>query len=143
MNVINQRKTHKYSKYKNIINLNFKMEMQDEVRDKIMQYQQMQEGLQYFMIQEQQLKSKISESEEALKKIENYNEGKIYAIVGRIMVETKKDETIAKLKEDKDIAEVRLKSMERQEAKLKEGITKLGTELQTFLQQAQPTQGGN
>ncbi|PKP58511.1 MAG: prefoldin subunit beta [Candidatus Altiarchaeales archaeon HGW-Altiarchaeales-2] len=119
------------------------MEMQDEVRNKIMQYQQMQEGLQYFMIQEQQLKSKISESEEALKKIENYNEGKIYAIVGRIMVETKKDETIAKLKEDKDIAEVRLKSMERQEAKLKEGITKLGTELQTFLQQAQPTQGGN
>ena len=117
--------------------------MQDEVRNKIMQYQQMQEGLQYFMIQEQQLKSKISESEEALKKIENYNEGKIYAIVGRIMVETKKDETIAKLKEDKDIAEVRLKSMERQEAKLKEGITKLGTELQTFLQQAQPTQGGN
>ena len=119
------------------------MEMQDEVRDKIMQYQQMQESLQYFMIQEQQLKSKISESEEALKKIENYNEGKIYAIVGRIMVETKKDETIVKLKEDKDIAEVRLKSMERQEAKLKEGITKLGTELQTFLQQAQPTQGGN
>lgn len=107
-----------------------------------MQYQQMQESLQYFTIQEQQLKAKISESEEALKKIENY-EGKIYTIVGRVMVETKKDEAIAKLKEEKEVAEIRLKSIERQESQLKEGISKLGAELQSFLQQAQSTQGGS
>jgi len=118
------------------------METQNEVRDKIMQYQQMQESLEYFMIQEQQLRLKISECEEALKKIENYNEGKIYVIAGRVMIEAKKDETIAKLKEDKEVAEIKLKSIERQESKLKEGIAKLGAELQEILQQAQKGMGG-
>lgn len=105
---------------------------EEELQKKVEQYKKMQETLQYLIIQKQEILNIKHETENALKELENYN-GKIYKLTGTILIEKEKDETIKSLKEEKDILELKIKSIEKQENQLKEMITKLGAELQSIL----------
>lgn len=105
---------------------------QQELQKKIEQYKRMQETLQYFVIQKQEILNTINETENALKELENYN-GKVYKLVGTILIEKEKEEIVKSLTEEKDILNLKLKSIEKQESSLKDSIGKLGAELQNIL----------
>jgi|GEM_PF-4787336 len=55
--------------------------------------------------------------EELIKKLENYN-GPLYKMIGRLMIESNKEETIKELQEDLEFLETRRKILENQKTKI-------------------------
>jgi prefoldin beta subunit len=93
-------------------------DMSKQAEQKIEQLQMMEQNLRTFSTQRQQFSSQLLEVESALKEIEGSEEA--YKIVGGIMVATKKEDLKKDLKEKKEILELRITSIEKQEEKIKE-----------------------
>ena len=103
------------------------MDVSKETEEKIGQLQMFEQSLQSFLGQKQQFQIQLVEVESALAELENT--GKAYKIVGNIMVETDKDELKSDLQSKKEILELRLKTMEKQEAQVREKASKLQSEI--------------
>lgn len=78
-------------------------------------------------MQKQQFQLQQVEIESALKELEKVDEA--YKIVGNIMVLSKKDDLKKDLDSKKDVMELRVKTMEKQEDQLREKASKLQNEL--------------
>ncbi|MCL4325351.1 MAG: prefoldin subunit beta [Candidatus Thermoplasmatota archaeon] len=93
-----------------------------KIQKDIIEYQKIEAQLQIILQQKMQLQSKISESEQALDLLkEQPADVVLYKSVGSIMVKGISKESIEKeLVEIKETTGMRLKSIETQEAKLKE-----------------------
>ena len=98
-----------------------------DTEQKIAQLQLMEQNLQSFLIQRQQFQSQLIEVESALKEIESSKEA--YKIVGNIMVNASKDQLKKDLEEKKNILELRIKTLEKQETQIKEKATKTQAEV--------------
>jgi prefoldin beta subunit len=70
-------------------------------------YQQIREQLQALAMQKEQFTFQKQEQKEAISEIEG-GKGKVYISVGGAIIETSKDDALAKLKERQDSAEMRL-----------------------------------
>ena len=75
-------------------------------------------------MQKQQLQSQTLELETAINELGKAN-GKTYKIIGAIMFESKKEDLKSDLTEKKQILDLRLKTVEKQEIDLKEKASKL------------------
>ena len=95
------------------------MEISKDTREKIEQLQLLEQNLQTFSSQKQNFQSQLLESENASKELENSN-GKIYKIAGNIMIESTKEKIQEDLKSQKELLELRLKNIKKQEDALKE-----------------------
>lgn len=109
------------------------MDIPPELKDKLAQYQNLKSSVQAFMVQKQEIMQRMNEVEDAINSLEKYSEGRIYKISGPILIETNKENSMAKLKEEKEVSDVRIKAIERQEVKLKEMVSKLESEIQTAI----------
>jgi len=107
------------------------VEIPQQLRDKVQQFQNIQNQLQLIVVQKTQLTQQILEIDNALEELEKYGEGKIYERAGPILIETTKEEIVKKLKDDKELKNARLKSLEKQEAKLRERLNELSVEIQS------------
>ena len=85
-----------------------------ETQEKIQQLQIFEQNLQNLMLQKQAFQMELSEVENALKEIVKTNED-IYKLIGQVMIKTSKTEMEKELKQKKDIIELRIKSIEKQE----------------------------
>ncbi|MBI1935030.1 prefoldin subunit beta [Candidatus Woesearchaeota archaeon] len=103
------------------------MEVQKETEEKISQLQMFEQSLQSFLGQKQQFQIQLVETESALSELANTN--KAYKIVGNIMVEAGKDELKADLQSRKEMLEIRIRTMEKQEAQVREKASKLQSEI--------------
>jgi len=103
------------------------MEVSKETEEKISQLQMFEQSLQNFLGQKQQFQVQLVEIESALNELENTE--KAYKIVGNIMVESDKNELKADLQSKKEITELRIKTMEKQEAQVREKASKLQAEV--------------
>ena len=103
------------------------MEVSKETEQKIGQLQMFEQSLQSFLGQKQQFQAQLVEIESALGELENTD--KAYKIVGNIMVESNKDELKADLQSKKEMLELRIKTMERQESQVREKASKLQSEI--------------
>ena len=83
--------------------------------------------MQNLLMQKQQFQLQQVEIESALKELEKVNEA--YKIVGNIMVLSKKSDLKKDLDSKKEVMELRIKNMEKQEAQLREKASKLQSEL--------------
>lgn len=101
--------------------------MEKETEQKINQLQLFEQSLQNLLMQKQQFQLQLVETESALKELETTEEA--YKIVGNIMVLTKKEDLKKDLKEKKEIIEIRIKSLEKQETQIKEKASKLQEEI--------------
>jgi len=106
------------------------MEIPPELKDKLAQYQNLKNNIQVFMVQKQELMQRMNEIDDAISALDKYSTGKIYRLSGPILIETNKEESMVKLKEEKDVSDVRIKAIERQEVKLREMLSKLESEIQ-------------
>jgi len=92
--------------------------MEKETDKQIRELQMIEQNVQQYLMQKQQFQSQLIEIESAISALSNSNES--YKIVGNIMIKTKKDELEKDLKEKKDMFELRIKTLEKQENKLKD-----------------------
>ncbi len=103
-----------------------------ESEQKIGQLQIIEQNLQNFLAQKQQLQLQLMEIESALTEIEKVNMA--YKIVGSIMVESKKEDIKDDLNKKKDMLALKLKSLEKQEGRIKEKAKKLQEEVLSEVQ---------
>ena len=103
------------------------MEVSKETEQKIGQLQMFEQSLQNFLGQKQQFQIQLVEVESALNELNNTD--KAFKIVGNIMVEADKNELKADLQSKKEVLELRLKTMEKQEAQVREKASKLQSEI--------------
>jgi len=103
------------------------MEVSKETEQKIGQLQMFEQSLQSFLGQKQQFQMQLVEIESALGELETTN--KSYKIVGNIMVESDKSELKADLQSKREMLELRIKTMEKQESQVREKASKLQSEI--------------
>ena len=101
--------------------------MEKETEQKINQLQMFEQSLQSFLGQKQQFQMQLVEVESALGELEGTD--KAYKIVGNIMVESDKNELKSELASKKEMLELRIKTMEKQEEQVKDRASKLQAEI--------------
>ncbi len=92
--------------------------MTKETEQKIGQLQMMEQSLQTFLMQKQQLQGQLVEIESALRELKDAKDA--YKIVGNIMVNSSKEDLEKDLKQKKETIELRIKTLEKQESQIKE-----------------------
>lgn len=88
-----------------------------ETEQKINQLQLLEQNLQNLSLQRQQFQTQLIEIENALKELETTNQA--YKIISNIMVLSNKDDLKKDLNQRKELVEVRIKNLEKQEEKLR------------------------
>jgi len=101
--------------------------MDEKTQEKIQKLQRMEQGMQNFLAQKQQLQSQLVECESALKEIDKSKE--TYKIVGNIMVSSDKEDLKKDLNEKKEMLELRIKTLEKQEKEMKNKASSMQSEV--------------
>lgn len=102
------------------------------VQEKINQLQTIEQNLQHLLQQRQQFQMQLMEVESAQEEIQKTE--KVYKIIGNIMVATEKSSLDKDLSEKKERVALRMKSIEKQETKLKEQAKTLREEVMQNMQ---------
>ncbi len=95
----------------------------EETAKKIQGLQLLEQNMQNVLVQKQAFLMERNETENALEELKD-SKGDVYKIAGQIMIKTKKSDAETDLKRKKEILDLRVKSLEKQENFLKEQITK-------------------
>lgn len=104
------------------------------IQDKLNRLQQLQNTLQQLILQKQRLEMERTESERALKTLEDVSsETKVYKSAGAILVEKDRDKVVKDLKERLDFLEMRSKVLTKQESNTRERLTSIQESLQQEL----------
>ena len=90
--------------------------------------QLLEQGLQNLLFQKQAFQIELSETENALKEVGKTKED-VYRMIGQIMLKASKEGIEKELKEKKDILELRIKSIEKQESRFKEEVETIRKEV--------------
>ena len=94
--------------------------------EKLQQLQILEQNLQSFLMQKQQFQQQLIETESALSEIKDAEQS--YKILGNVMVSANKDELTKELTSKKEETELRIKTLEKQEERLKEKAESLRKE---------------
>jgi prefoldin beta subunit len=100
---------------------------EQETQKKISQLQLMEQNLQALLSQRQQFQQKVAEINSALDELEKTE--KSYKIIGNIMVLKDNKELSAELTQKKDMLEIRIKNVEKQELQIRTKAKKLQEEV--------------
>ncbi|MEK6807409.1 MAG: prefoldin subunit beta [Nanoarchaeota archaeon] len=106
-----------------------KEKMQKGTKEKISELQMLQQRLTMYGAQKQQFQIQMAEIENALEQV-GKTKGAVYQQVGEILVEKNHDELKKELGEKKEENELRIKTIEKQENKIKESALALQKEIQ-------------
>jgi prefoldin beta subunit len=93
--------------------------MAENVEAEISQMQVLEQNLRGIEMQKQNMQLQLMESENSLKELKGYS-GKVFKIVGPVMIEAKSDEVLKEISDKKDVLKVRLESLEKQEKTFRE-----------------------
>lgn len=102
-------------------------EISKESEKKLSQLQMLEQSMQSLLMQKQQFQVQQVEFESALKELEKVDEA--YKIIGNIMVLLKKADLKEDLVSKKEVSELRIKNLEKQESHLREKASKLQSEI--------------
>lgn len=101
--------------------------MAEDQQKQIQELQMMEQNMTSLAMQKQNIQLQLAEIESALKELEGKD--KAYKIIGNILVETDRPALAEELQGKKEIAELRLKTFEKQETKLKDKMQELQNEV--------------
>ena len=99
------------------------MKLSKETEQKINELQHLEQNMQALLLQRQNFQSQLNEISSALEELGKTE--KSYKIVGNIMVLRKKEELSADLESKKEMMQMRIKALEKQEEKLKSKVTEI------------------
>lgn len=103
-------------------------EIDKETARQIQDLQILEQNMQNLLMQKQAFLMETSETENALEELKKSGE-EVYKIIGQIMIKSKKGEVEKDLKHKKEILDLRVKSIEKQEEIIKEQLTKKREEI--------------
>jgi prefoldin beta subunit len=109
--------------------------IQKETQEKISKLQMIEENLQQYAVSKQTINSSILEIDSALLELEGKN--KAYKICGFIMIEKPSSEIKKDLEDKKKTNELRLKSIEKQEERIKQNFDVLQKEVLNELKRSE------
>lgn len=95
-----------------------------ETEEKILQLQLLEQNLQNFNLQKQKFQIELIEIDNALKELQPPQK-EVYKIVGNIMIASKQENLKEELNSKKEIINLRVKNLEKQESELKEKFNDL------------------
>jgi len=98
-----------------------------DAQENIGRMQMMEQQLQTMAMQKQQFQTQLFEIENALKELKDTKTA--YKIIGNIMVLSNKEKLEKDLKQKKEIADLRIANLDKEEKKIKEKAKKLQEEL--------------
>lgn len=104
------------------------MTQDKKTEEQIAQLQLVEQNLQSFLIQKQSFQTQLLETNNALKEMDS-SKDKVYKIIGTVMVVTDKEALIKDLNEKKDLLNLRIKNIEKQEKELREKGSKIQEEV--------------
>jgi prefoldin beta subunit len=102
--------------------------MKKETEEKIGQLQLLEQNLQNLSSQKQNFQAQLLEIDNAMDEL-GKSKGKIYKIVGPVMISSEKKDLEKDLNSKKEIIELRVKNFEKQENKLREKFTETQEEV--------------
>ncbi len=102
-------------------------DLSQDTQEKITQLQMLEQNMQNTSMQKQQLNSQLIEMDSALKELGNTT--KAYKIVGNIMVSAEKSSLESEIKQKKDLLELKIKTLEKQEERFREKAQSLQEEV--------------
>lgn len=105
--------------------------MEKESQEKIAKLQVMEQNMQQLGMQKQQFQGQLMEIDSALSELGNTSEA--YKIVGNIMVKAKADDIKKDLSSKKELMEVRIQALEKQESQLQEKAQALKEEVMSSM----------
>ncbi len=109
------------------------------VQERLLRLQQQQQTLQSVMTQKQQLELELTEVEQALGELETLTESAIiYRSIGSLLVKSEKLKVTNELNERKELLNMRIKVLGKQEERLRSQVTDLQTKLQQDLRPLSP-----
>ncbi|MEE9525988.1 MAG: prefoldin subunit beta [Candidatus Woesearchaeota archaeon] len=101
--------------------------MDKNTQEKIQQLQMLEQGMQSFLAQKQQVQAQLMEMESALKELEKTDEA--FKIVGNVMVKSDKESLKKDLTAKKEVLDLRIKTLEKQEADMKDKASAMQSEV--------------
>ncbi len=105
-----------------------------ELEDALNELQLHNQQLQTVMMQKQALMIQDKEMEKALEEIEKSGDEEIFKSIGPILVKTSKESIKKDLEDSREEADLRVKSLEKQEAKIKQKIKSMQEKFQALTQ---------
>lgn len=100
------------------------------LQDLANRFNQAQAQLQNVLLRKQQYEAELKEVEKAIAEIEKLPEdANIFKSVGNFLVQQKKDVALQELKDRKELLELHVKTLSRQESMLREQLEKLRDEI--------------
>ena len=103
------------------------MDAKKETEQKIAKLQLLEQNLQTFLIQRQEFQKQVMELESALEGLKTSDEN--YKIIGNIMVKSDKDTLEKELKQKKEMIDLRISAIEKQENQIKEKAEEMQKEV--------------
>jgi len=112
-----------------------------KVQNQIAQFQQLTQQIQMVATQKIQLEAQVKELERTVQELEKTtDDSAVFRNVGSLLIQVKdRAGLIAELKEQKETAEVRVKTLDRQDKHLRERHQNLQQQITQALQAAGPT----
>lgn len=106
-----------------------------QIRDQLVAFQQLQQQLSVVATQRQQMEIQLRELEKALEELgRTADDAPIYRSVGALLLRTSgKAGVVKEVTDEKETLAVRVKSLEKQEARLKERYGELSSKIQNAL----------
>ena len=108
--------------------------MKEKTKEKINQLQNLEQNINSLIAQKQQFQAQNLEVENALQQLKDTE--KVFRIIGNIMVASSKEKAKKELNEKKEIIDLRLKTFEKQEEKLRDQANQLQQEVMKEMKNA-------
>jgi len=109
-------------------------ELPPQVQNLVAQLQQLQQQLQAVITQRAQVEAMLKDTEQALEELKKVpDDSPVYKAVGNVLVKEKKEDVVKELSEKKETYEIRIKTLQRQEEKLRERFAETQQKLQKLL----------
>ena len=110
-----------------------------QVQQRLLRLQQLQQTLQGVLTQKQQLELGLNEVEQALSELEKLTDASvIYKSIGSLLVKSKKTKVTTELNERKELLNMRINVLGKQEERLRTQVKNLQEKLQRDLRPISP-----
>jgi len=114
--------------------------LRPQVQQRLLRLQQLQQTLQAVLTQKQQLELELNEVEQAQSELEKLtDEAVIYKSIGSLLVKSERTKVTTELKERKDLLNMRITVLGKQEERLRVQMKDLQTKLQQDLRPISPS----
>jgi len=105
-----------------------------QVQERLLRLQQLQQTLQAVLTQKQQLELELTETEQALSELGKLDDSAVvYKSIGSLLVKAEKAKVTTELNERKDLLNMRVSVLGKQEERLRTQVKDLQTKLQREL----------